>query len=567
MLYKISVNKLIFIAFIFSSIFYVSMLVFFFVNLSNATSNYSMGGVTAPLQLFYNFMHDRPFQTSLFSIQAGDAGLGVLSNPFPYSHINAIHTYWTPFLFAPLWNLWPTLSWLYGLVIVINYLGMAIFTWKILKYLSPQTMAIKTVFAMTLLLSSGFLYTFTQMAQLLLFGGPFILAAYYFLLTRQKAMFLLSMAFLCLISEDAAMAAASFAVYIYLFERDVKNYAIQGGLFAIIFLVIDLLVVQPAARSFLATTDSTTAIVVVNHIFDLDFFSVIGGRITELVPALFFLPAFGIIWLLFGKPNISWIKIGGLILIAPFPHWGESVVVGGVHHLMPVIVFMYIAFVLVLAKAPDIKTNEFSLSRKKTALLFLLYITILVGSLRMFIGILPEQIRLTFYSSAGMMSKVKNMEVSFAERRGNQRVIDVVRSIPKENSLVYLTNESVSGFIGDRSDIWMFPYFYNRVDYLVIQPNAHQSSLSISMTGHNSIIAAIADRKYADLIDAAISQEFTNEIIHYLVDVEKSHRVVVNESQVVLLERIKKQPMDIHPSTIGFGWIHNIFSRGVNPRT
>ena len=352
------VKRFVFWLALFASIFFVSMLAFFFFNLNTTTTIYSQGAFTAPYQSFYNFMHGRPFQTSLFAF-AGDS-IGFSHNPYAYLHYYAIHVSLIPFLFAPLWSLWPNPFWLYGLVIIVNYFAMAIFAWKTLKYLSPHSATIKTMAALGALLSSGFIYTYFCHAQLLLFGGPFIFSAYYFLLTRQRAMFLLSMFFLCLVSEDAAMVAVTFAFYIYLLERDAKSYALQGGLLAITYLAIALFVIQAAARSHLTLTEANTTVKVIKLIFDLNS-SMIIERIMGLAPALFFLPAFGIICLLFGKPNVSWTQVGGLILIAPLPHWGESAIAGAGHHLMPVVEFMFVSLVLVLGRTPDIQPKALTL--------------------------------------------------------------------------------------------------------------------------------------------------------------------------------------------------------------
>lgn len=552
------VRKFVLVAAVMASIFFFLMLYFFFSNLETTTSQYSAGGVSAPFQLFHNFMHGRPFQTSLFASEGAGQSVGFSYNPYAYLHIYAIHLYLTPFLFAPLWNLFPNLTWLYGLVMLVNYCAMAIFTWKTLKHLSPHTATIKTIFALAILLASGFLFTFQQNAQLLLFGGPFILAAYYFLLTRRRAMFTLSMALLCLISEDAAMVAVTFSAYVYIFERDVRSYAVRSGLFAVSYLAIVLLVIQPASRSHLVLTDLNTAAVVVKLISSLDP-SMVRGLLIGLFPALFFIPAFGMIYLLFGKPGASWPQLGGVALIAPLPHWGESALVGASHHLLPVIDFMFIAFVLALGRTPEIQKVGNDLPRRKIVLLFVLVLIFLAGSLRIMISNLPEQILLPLYSYTGQEEKAKKMRVGVGERNGNRQIIEVVERIPPENSLVYLTNTSVEGFISGRSDIWRFPNYYDRADYLVIQPGAHQSFFSFPLAAGQDVSAAIAAGKSVESADVEISRESAMAIVRHLVEGERSHRVVVDAPGVVLLERINKQAMDSHPSTLGWGWVSNVF--------
>lgn len=541
-----------------SGIFFVSMLAFFFFNLGTTTSPYSIGGVTAPHQFFYNFMHGRMFQTSLFASQLTGDSVGFSHNPYAYLHTYAIHVYLTPFLFAPLWSLWPNLPWLYGVVFLVNYGAMALFAWKILRNFSPQSFKIKFLAAIGGLMASGFLFTFQQNAQLVMFSGPFVLAAFYFLLTRQQAQFLLSMMLLCLISEDAAMVAVTFSVYIYLFEKNARSYALLGGALAIVYLALVLLVVQPAARSELVLTGSTTTMVVLKHILDLDP-SAIGTILMGLAPVLFFLPAFGIAYILFGKPDISWLQLAGLVLIAPLPHWGECVIVGATHHLMPVVVFTFAAFVLMLGRTAEIPPDVAVLPGKKVAMLLLLSAILVAGSFRVMITNLPDQVLLPLAKLAGKSQKVQVLQVNATEGTSNKKLIAAVEALPETASLTYLTNSSVEGFIAGRSDIWKFPDNYDLADYLVIQPKARQSFYSVAVKEHQSLAEVLANGKVAGFDDAYISAALVKALVDDLVVEKRSHRVMVNEPELVILERVQRYRMYIAPSTIGLGWLPNAF--------
>jgi len=559
---QLSVNRFVSWTALLSGVFFVSMLAFFFFNLGTTTSQYSIGGVTAPHQFFHNFMNGRMFQTSLFASQSTGGSIGFSHNPYAYLHTYAIHVYLTPFLFAPLWSVWPNLPWLYGVVFLVNYGAMALFAWKTLRHLSPQSFRIKMLAASGLLMASGFLFTFQQNAQLLMFSGPFALAAFYFLLTRQRAGFLVSLMLLCLISEDAAMVAVTFCFYIYLFEKDARSYALQGGTLAIAYLALVLVVIQPAARSELVLTGSTTTMVVLKHILNFDP-SAIGALLIGFAPVLFFLPAFGIAYLLFGKPDISWAQIAGLALIAPLPHWGESAIVGASHHLMPVVVFTFAAFTLMLGRTADIQSGAAVLSGKKAVLLLCVSAIFVAGSFRVMISNLPEPVLLPLYKLAGKAQRVQQLEGSVADQASNRKLIAAVEKLPRTNSLVYLTNSSVEGFIAGRSDIWKFPDNYDLADYLVIQPDARRSFYSVAVKENQSLAEALAGGKYVDDDNAYISRELVKAIVRDLVVEKKSHRVMVDEPELVILERIERHQMYNPPSTIGFGWVPNVFrSRG-----
>ncbi len=512
-----------------------------------------------PHQLFYNYLYGRPFQITTFPPE-NSLDIGYSYNPYSYLHIDAIHVYLTPFLFAHLWSIWPNLPWLYGVVFLANYCGMALFAWKTLKYLSPHSYRIKAIAAVALLLLSGFLFTFQQYAQLLMFSGPFIMAAYYYLLTRRIGPFLASMLLLCFTSEDAAMVSVTFSFYIFLFERDVRKYAYISGILAIIHISVALLIIQPAARSHLTLTSATTATLIIKEVLNFDA-SNISLILLGLSPALFFFPAFGVVCLLFGKPKVSWLQITGLVLIAPLPHWGESVVVGATHHLMPVVTFLFVALVLVLGQTPDPQTQVLTLSKKRVALLFGLSAIFLAGNFRVMISNLPDELRLPLLRLGGKLETADTIEKNFLERRGNRRIIDVVEKIPKENSLVFLTNTRVVGFIAGRSDLWRFPFNFDLADYLIIQPNARQSYFILP----KNIRDLVLGDETATSNNAFISEEIVNTIVQYLVSEKRSHQVVLQEPDVVLLKRIDKHLIYMPPSTTGFGWFKNRHSNGKIP--
>ncbi|MFA7342854.1 MAG: DUF2079 domain-containing protein [Terrimicrobiaceae bacterium] len=538
---------------VFSGLFFAVMLSFFFYDLATTTSEYSVGGVAAPHQFFYNFLHGRVFQTSLYASKLAGASVGFSSNPHAYIHTYVIHVYLTPFLFAPLWNLWPNLYWLYGLVFVVNYIAMGVFAWKALAFLSPKTFPVKTVAALGLLFASGFLFTFQQNAQLMLFGGPFIMAAYYFLLTKRKLLFFASTVLVCLTSEDLAMVMLTFSVYIILFEQKAKSYAVIAGSFALAYLALVLLVVQPAARSELVLSTSSTTQFVLAEI--LQFFP---ANIPQLVigfaPALFFFPSFGIVWLLFGKPDVFWPQVAGLMFLAPLPHWGQSAVVGASHHMMPPIVFVFAALVLVLGRTPDVQLAGATFPKKKAFLLFGVSAMFLSGSLRIMASNLPDHLLEPVYRLVGKQKKAEAIALGASEQANNRRILEVVDRLPKEGSLVFLTNSSLEGFIAGRSDLWKFPDYYDAADFLIIQPNAKQSFFSFSMDGHQSLKEALSAGKNAGADDALVYEDSARAIMRDLVVEKKTHRVVMNEPSVLLLERVEKIPVHTPPSTVEFGW-------------
>jgi len=227
--------------------------------------------------------------------------------------------------------------------------------------------------------------------------------------------------------------------------------------------------------------------------------------------------------------------------------------------MAPVILFVFAALVLVLGKTPDRNAGEVPLPRQRAILLIGITAFFFLSSFRILASNLPDRVILPIYKLAGRKEKAARMEMAFAEQAGNQRVIEVIANIPKENSLVFLTNSSVEGFIAGRSDIWKFPDYYDTADFLVIQPNANQSFFSLPVSA--DFPTALAAGKDAELDDARISEETADAIVHHLVDEKKSHRLVLREPHVVLLERADKKPLNNPPSTVGIGWLPPLLQR------
>ena len=539
---------------IFSIFFLGCLLSFFAYNLNTGSSDYSANGVMQTLQLFYNIFNERSFQTSIY---ATEKELG-FHNPYAYLHNFAIHVNFVPMLLSPIWRIWPSITWLYGLFFLVNYVSISIFTWFTLKYLSPHTFKIKASLALGLVFCSGFFFTFEQNAQFLLLCSPFIYAACYFLITRKLLPFIASLMLLSLVSEDAAMVSVTFSLYVFLFERNAKRFAYVGGLLSCVYLFLVLFVIQPAARAELEVTNSTTTAIVISHILNFKFdiaFITLG-----FAPFLFFLPAFFIAYLLFGKTEASWVKLSGLIFLAPLPHWGECAIVGATHHLMPVIAFTYVAFVIALGRTSDIFSNVTTISNKKVFYVYALTVFFLIGSIRLLGSNLPDSVLPPIYRLVGKLEKAERIEQRFADIEVNQRVIKLVSQIPKEKSLVFLTNISIGGFVANRSNVWQFPDMFGETDYLLLQTEAAIfDNRLLSIPTDNLFIKEWFNKgKLLEVDSKRLPKEWLNLLIEHLVKKEKSYRIMVDEPGVVLLERINMNPIYIPPSTLGFGWLDNV---------
>ena len=59
--------------------------------------------------------------------------------------------------------------------------------------------------------------------------------------------------------------------------------------------------------------------------------------------------------------------------------------------------------------------------------------------------------------------------------RSNQAFLKDVQTIPQDASVCYWTRRNVAGFLSNRSDVWLFPYAFDKTDFLVIQKNVDDS--------------------------------------------------------------------------------------------
>jgi hypothetical protein len=559
---QVSLRNLVASLFIIASLFFTTCIIFFFLDLSSGTSAYTAAGISAPLQLFFNMLSGYYFNTSLFASELTGHSVGFTNNPFPYLHYFAIHTHVSPFIFAPLWALWPNVYWLYGLVLCVNYLSLFIFTILTLKRLSPNSYKIKAALAITLLLSSSFLFTFQQYAQPLLFFTPFILGAIYFLWTKKKNYFIICVILSILISEDAALVVLTFSIYIYFFEHDRRWFAVTSGTLSFTYLMVVLFIVQPAARYYLGSSEANTVIVVLRYVLDVSVSSVL-ARLWGLAPALFFIITIPIICLLFPKAEVSWKKVVAISILPPLPHWGECIVVGATHHLAPVVVFIYAALIMLLGAIKDKPMISIFISPKTTFLIFLLFALFSLCNLRVLISNVPINILKPLYSALGFNERVAKIDGRLAETVKNKNIIKVLDTIPKDSSLVYLTNSSIEGFLADRTHIWKFPDQVEDADYILLQPSGRQSFFdgrkALSKPYRELIKPAVVDHYFSDSDQGVITPELAATIQTELVDTRKLYKIVKDTEDVVLLERVVMLPPQSPPkSTLGLGWVSQI---------
>ncbi|MBI3289649.1 MAG: DUF2079 domain-containing protein [Elusimicrobia bacterium] len=521
----------------------------FFANFWSTLSDWSGFGFTWTHQMFHNYLSGRPYQSSLFATLDAGHSVGFSFNPYAFLHADAIHVNFTPYAFARLWALRPTPGMIYALIFAWNLAAGAWLSRSILRRAALKDGPERLRFAWGVLAVGGLLSVLCQMAQMLLFAGPFLLGAYDAWLSRRRGVFALWAMALTLVSEDAAMTTACFGACLFLFEDEGRPYGLIAAGVSVPYLLFLLLVVQPAARAELTLTGSTTTAVVAGKLLSLSARGV-AENLRSMLPLAPFIPALALAAGLFGVPDRrGLIRAAGLAVFPALPHWGECVVVGGAHHLLPP---WYGLFLGLLSWLRDAKrpAPAAALWAPLAAGVFVLI------SLRVQAGHLPLRLKPALYRLAGKADKAAALERSLTvEEASNRAVIAAAASIPADRSLVFLANNRVSGFITGRSEIWDFPAFYGRADCLLIQKDAIDANYRFVPKAGVPLEDVLAATPRSGERNQEVSLEMAAALRAALA---KTHAVAREDEHILLFERRERVVFVNPPSTYGWGWTRAI---------
>lgn len=540
----------------------------FYANLNSTLAEWSAFGINWPLQLYHNFLNGRPFQSSLYASPVGGISVGFIDNPYAYIHANVVHVNFLPYAFASLWALRPTLATLYGIIFIWNLAAGTVLTRLILQRLSPRDYRPKLVFALAIYVGAGLLSIMDQFAQFLLFVGPFMMAAYYFFLSKRRFWFLAAVAAICLTGEDASMLAVSFMAYLYFFEpaAEGRSFALTGAALAVPYMLLVLFVVQPASRAELTVFSATNMTNVFKQLLDVTP-DMLLRNVKTMWPLFTIFPAFAMAGWLFGwSSRRQAAVITGLALVSAAPHWGESFARGGGHHILPPFISCYLALLRMLgygrAEGPEWLRRRVPPAALAATAVFLLF------SLRVQSNLLPSALKPSLYRLTGKVEKAHALELSLrVEEASNRALIAAARALPPEKSLVYLVNNRSTGFFLDRSDIWQCSdslqgrNAFHQTDYFLVQKDG--IDLTCCMNAVLGLdLDAVLERSMSRISE--LNCPMTPALLQVVRDTfARTHRVVRDDEHVLLLENLKPRKFESHPTTVGFGWTRNLFRKAV----
>ena len=541
--------SLVWILFFIAITVFIFYLALFFISLSSLVSDYSWGDVAYHHQIFYNFLHGRPFQTSVYW-----SALANSANQYAYLNMINIHLYLSPFLFSFIYCLIPNLYGLYFTVLVVNYISLAFFLWKLVCLFTTEDRLSKYLLVMSFLLTHAFTFLLiVGKASPILLGTPFLLAAYYFLQRERYGFYYICSLLFCLSYDDCGLFFISFLGYVFFFERKHLKPAVVTALIGLFSVVLVIGILQPMARSNMPGKSVASIFDALGLVWDsmnssgfLFRFTNQNGKLLLMFGSLFL--AFTVILLLSKRSDQQGqdlYRCLGLIFLAPLSHWA-SIVVGVGVHFMPVTVFTFIAITLIMSKA---KLNISVIWSQQKWLALALISFYLVSNVFVFSYLQRHHIGNEYAE----------------EKKSNVHCLQVInRIVPNNDSLTYWTGRGVDGFLGNRSNLWRFPHFFDRADFLVMQKNAKNTFYQAKIiSGQDIYLSLLSGTGHSTGDITTIDIKMINAVSDMLVKANRSHTIVLDDPEVVILKRKESFRFEQPPETLGFGFFAN-FSKYLN---
>ncbi|MFI5348072.1 MAG: DUF2079 domain-containing protein [Elusimicrobiota bacterium] len=534
----------------------VSAVFFCFGELNSTLSDISGGDCAWTHQIFYNVLHGRPFQTSVYRVDGG----GVEDNRFAYAHDFAIQTNLTIYLFAPFYALRQTLGTLYGLIFILNYLGIAFWTWKILTKSKTRDPGRKTLLALSgMLLSCGFFWTIGYQIHPLLFAGPFFFGLYYFLIAGSDAGYYLMLALICLISEDASLFMISWSGYLFLFHPNHRRKAVITGLASAAWVVFCIKLIQPAARHSMMLSSASLVTHGLNMILHPLRPGYVRANLMELLRSIaVFSPMLAASALLFNKKPFRLLAPAlGLVLLAPASHWVITLWTGGGEHWMPIMLGLLLLNVVLMCPEDGGKPFPASAADVPKAPAWCLAIFVAVNAAGL------HWVPLKNFARRTVLPRVLHYRVEdlAAQAAHNRKVVDYIRTIPKDKSVTFWINQNLTGYVADRSDFWWFPAYFAEADFLVMDRQMPERTYDYSPDGisptreQEAVLKRLADS------DGIFHGAARAGLSDYLVNTTKTYRILVDDQDLLVLRRTDSARIPVPAETLGLGFVKYLAKR------
>jgi hypothetical protein len=252
--------------------------------------------------------------------------------------------------------------------------------------------------------------------------------------------------------------------------------------------------------------------------------------------------AFPVIWL-WSKPSFpqrhDLYQYLGLIFLAPLSHWASLVVNIGVH-FMPVVVFTLIALTLAISRSTLTLPEKWTWQNGVALALIGFY---LAGNV----------------SAFGYRHRHYIGNQYADEERANAHCLQNINHfVPVDKGLSYWTARGLDGFLGNRSDLWRFPHYFDQADFLVMQKNAKNTFFQAKISPGQDIYQALRNgTDHSTAEEVSIDNKIIEAICDKLVKVDRSYTIFHDDPEMVILKRKESIRFEQPPETRGFGFLNN----------
>jgi hypothetical protein len=232
----------------------------------------------------------------------------------------------------------------------------------------------------------------------------------------------------------------------------------------------------------------------------------------------------------------------GLIFLAPLSHWASVVVNVGVHFI-PVVVFSMIAVTLIISRSSLPFPVIWSRQGRHWNLALMIIGLYFASNLFAFTYPKIEYIGNEYH----------------AEKEANAHCLQNINQIvPVDASLTFWTARGIAGFLGNRSDLWIFPHFYDQTDFLVMQKNAKNTYFQAKIVAGQDLDQILRNGAYHTSGERInIDNKIIGAVCDRLVKVDNSHSIVFEDLEMVILKRKESIRFAQPPETRGLGFFLN----------
>lgn len=219
----------------------------FYGNLSTTLSPFSQGDIAYYNQVLYRFVQTGEMQTEWYAQMPFEPPLaprGAAETPAWAVHVNL-----SPFLFAPVYALYPAFEGLYAIQLIWNFGILALFTVLWIWQGAERQVISRILFCLGVLFAGSIFEYVTYKGHFVLFAGPVLLPWFYFAWRGRMVPFGVATLFFALTSEDAALILGAISGVTALLWPARRPWFAAAGLLSLAWFAACIGILQPWARA------------------------------------------------------------------------------------------------------------------------------------------------------------------------------------------------------------------------------------------------------------------------------------------------------------------------------